>query len=49
MIGESAKLAWKTHTDKALETTEPDGMTAEEQRLKALGIIGGIFGSLLLF
>jgi hypothetical protein len=49
MIGDAAKLAWKTHTDKSPETGESDDLTAEEKRLKALGIVGGIFGSLLLF
>jgi len=47
LIGEPAKLAWKTHTDKTPEESEES--TAEEKRLKALGIIGGVFGSLLLF
>ena len=45
-IGEEAKLAWKSHTDKVPE----EGVdNVEEKRLKALGIIGGIFGSLLFF
>jgi len=46
-IGEEAKLAWKTHTDKTPEEENLDDV--ESKRLKALGIIGGLFGSLLLF
>ena len=45
-IGEEAKLAWKAHTDKTPEENLDD---VESKRLKALGIIGGIFGSMLLF
>ena len=45
-IGNEAKLAWAAHTDKEPEQEEPN---AEQQRLKALGIVGGVFGSLLLF
>jgi hypothetical protein len=46
-IGEEAKLAWKMHTDKTPEEENADDV--EQKRLKALGIIGGVFGSLLLF
>ena len=46
-IGNEAKLAWASHTDKTPEQEESDNV--EEKRLKALGIIGGLFGSLLLF
>jgi hypothetical protein len=46
-IGEEAKLAWKTHTDKTPEEENLDDV--EQKRLKALGIIGGVFGSLLFF
>ena len=45
-IGNEAKLAWAAHTDKEPEQEEPN---AEQQRLKALGIVGGLFGSMLLF
>ena len=46
-IGNEAKLAWASHTDKTPEQEESDNV--EEKRLKALGIISGLFGSLLLF
>jgi len=46
-IGEEAKLAWKMHTDKTPEQENADDV--ESKRLKALGIIGGLFGSLFLF
>jgi len=46
LIGEQAKLAWATHTDKTPEEEEPN---AEQQRLKALGIVGGLFSTLLFF
>ena len=46
-IGEEAKLAWKMHTDKTPEEENADDV--ESKRLKALGIIGGLFGSLLFF
>jgi hypothetical protein len=45
-IGSEAKLAWQSHTDKTPDEEEND---AEQQRLKALGIVGGLFGSLLFF
>ena len=47
LIGEQAKLAWATHTDSTPEQENADDV--EQKRLKALGIIGGLFGSLLLF
>jgi hypothetical protein len=46
-IGDEAKLAWSAHSDKTPD--EEDSDNVEEKRLKALGIIGGIFGSLLFF
>ena len=46
-IGTEAKLAWQAHTDKEPEVIGEDDV--EHKRLKALGIIGGIFGSLLFF
>ena len=45
-IGNEAKLAWQTHT---VSEPEQEELNAEQQRLKALGIVGGVFGSLLLF
>ena len=45
-IGNEAKLAWQSHTDKTPDEEEND---AESKRLKALGIVGGLFGSLLFF
>jgi hypothetical protein len=45
-IGNEAKLAWQSHTDKTPDEEEND---AEQQRLNALGIVGGLFGSLLFF
>jgi hypothetical protein len=47
LIGEQAKLAWSTHTDSTPEQENADDV--ESKRLKALGIIGGLFGSLLFF
>ena len=47
LIGEQAKLAWSTHTDKPPEQENADDV--ESKRLKPLGIIGGLFGSLLFF
>jgi hypothetical protein len=45
-IGEEAKMAWKAHT---VSEPEEGGMSAEDKRNAALGIIGSIFGSFLLF
>jgi hypothetical protein len=45
-IGSEAKLAWQSHTDK---TPDEEEINAEAKRLKALGIVGGLFGSLLFF
>jgi hypothetical protein len=47
LIGEQAKLAWASHTDSTPEQENADDV--ESKRLKALGIIGGLFGSLLFF
>jgi hypothetical protein len=49
LIGNDAKLAWETHTDKTPIEGETDEPTAEDKRNQALGIIGGVFGSLLFF
>jgi hypothetical protein len=45
-IGNEAKLAWQAHT---VSEPEQEELNAEQQRLKALGIVGGLFGSMLLF
>src|SRR6056300_32770 len=48
LIGNEAKAAWEVHTDKAPEkNADSDEPTAEDKRNTALGIIGGVFGSLL--
>jgi len=47
LIGEEARLAWEAHTADEPEVQESDNV--EEKRLKALGIIGGVVGSFLLF
>lgn len=49
LIGNEAKAAWAAHTDKAPVEGETDEPTAEDKRNQALGIIGGVFGSMLLF
>lgn len=49
LIGNEAKLAWQTHTDKQPVEGETDEPTAEDKRNQALGIIGSVFGGLLLF
>jgi len=49
LIGDEAKAAWKAHTDKTPNEEGEDEPTAEDKRNQALGIIGGIFGSALLF
>ena len=49
LIGNEAKAAWQTHTDKQPEEGVDDEPTAEDKRNKALGIIGGIFGAALIF
>jgi hypothetical protein len=50
LIGNEAKAAWEVHTDKAPEeNADSDEPTAEDKRNTALGIIGGVFGSLLFF
>ena len=46
-IGSEAKLAWQSHTDSTPELENANDV--EQKRLKALGIIGGLFGSLLFF
>ena len=48
LIGNEAKLGWET--DKAVVPTEESNEpTAEDKRNQALGIIGSVFGGLLLF
>jgi hypothetical protein len=49
LIGDEAKAAWEVHTDKTPVEGEEDEQTAEDKRNTALGIIGGVFGSLLFF
>ena len=49
LIGDDAKLAWKTHTDQQPEADVDHEPTAEEKRNKALGIIGGIVGAIFFF
>jgi len=49
LIGDAAKDAWQTHTDKTPVEGETDEPTAEDKRNQALGIIGGVFGAALLF
>lgn len=49
LIGDEAKAAWKVHTNKQPVEGSDDEPTAEDKRNKALAIIGGIFGSALLF
>ena len=49
LIGNEAKAAWAVHTDKQPVEGETDAPTAEDKRNQALGILGGIFGSMLLF
>jgi hypothetical protein len=46
-IGDEAKLAWKSHTSDEPEEISADDV--EHKRLKALGIIGGIFATTLFF
>jgi len=49
LIGDAAKAAWKTHTVDQPEEGVEDEPTAEDKRNQALGIIGGVFGTALLF
>jgi hypothetical protein len=49
LIGDAAKAAWQTHTDKTPIEGEADEPTAEDKRNQALSIIGGVFGAALLF
>ncbi len=49
LVGDEAKAAWEVHTNKQPAQEADDEETAEDKRNKALGIIGGIFGSALLF
>ena len=49
LIGNEAKAAWEVHTDKTPEENVDGEPTAEDKRNTALGIIGGVFGSLLFF
>ena len=49
LIGDEAKAAWQVRTEKKPMPEGEDEPTAEQKRNKALGIMGGIFGSALLF
>ena len=49
LIGNEAKAAWEVHTDKEPVENVDGEPTAEDKRNTALGIIGGVFGSLLFF
>jgi len=49
LIGNEAKAAWEVHTDKTPVENVDGEPTAEDKRNTALGIIGGVFGSLLFF
>ena len=49
LIGNEAKAAWEAHTVAQPVEGEDDAPTAEDKRNQALGIIGGIFGTALLF
>ena len=49
LIGDAAKAAWKSDTAKQPIEGETDEPTAEDKRNQALGIIGSVFGGLLLF
>ena len=49
LIGDEAKAAWETHTDKHPLEGVDDEPTAEDKRNQALGVIGAIFGGALLF
>ena len=49
LIGNEAKAAWQTHTDKTPQEGVDDEPTAEDKRNQALGVIGAIFGGALLF
>ena len=53
-IGDEAQAYWDANPDdrpwiKKTELVGDDDETAEDKRLKALGIVGSIFGSLLFF
>jgi hypothetical protein len=49
LIGDEAKTAWQVHESKQPVEGEVDEPTAEDKRNQALGIVGSIFGGLLLF
>jgi len=49
LIGDAAKTAWQVHESKQPVEGEVDEPTAEDKRNQALGIVGSIFGGLLLF
>lgn len=49
LVGDAAKAAWKAHTVDQPREDGDDEPTAEDKRNQALGILGGVFGSILLF
>jgi hypothetical protein len=49
LIGDDAKAAWQIKTTEVPTEEGTDEPTAEDKRNQALAIIGGIFGSALLF
>lgn len=49
LIGNEAKAAWQVRTTEVPKEDGEDEPTAEDKRNQALGIIGGIFGTALLF
>ena len=49
LVGDDAKAAWKAHTIEQPSEEGNDEPTAEDKRNQALGILGGVFGSMLFF
>ena len=49
LVGNEAKAAWKAHTIEQPNEDGDDEPTAEDKRNQALGILGGVFGSILFF
>ena len=49
LVGDEAKAAWKAHTVDQPSEDGDDEPTAEDKRNQALGVLGGVFGSLLFF
>lgn len=49
LIGNEAKAAWEVRTTEIPNEEADDEPTAEDKRNQALGVLGGVFGSLLFF